>query len=119
MDSPQNKKANSSSTSTPVASVTSWRGKSIEEICGPMPPIDLGSPDGLKRLKRLTMRRIAKGLIADGICPNLRRPWDPELADIEALCFPPMKDETHLMDGRTLKEAWPELKAQIMALPDE
>ena len=119
MDSPQNKKANSSSTSTPKASQTSWNGVRIKDVCGPMPPIDLGSPDGLKRLKRLTMKRMAKGLIANGICPNLRRPWDPELADIEALYFPQMKDETHLMDGRTLKEAWPELEAQIMALPDE
>ena len=40
------------------------------------------------------------------------------MKDIEALLYPPMKDKTHLLDGRTLEETWPERKAKILALPD-
>ena len=84
----------------------------------PLPMVDVGSPAGLKRLRRLMIRRLAKDLIQAGMPPSLKRPWDPDIADMEALYHPPMVDGK-LADGRTLKEAWPELEAQIMALPDE
>lgn len=119
MGSPEKKdKSVSSNFMQPITSI-SENGKKEFESLGPLPIVDLGSPDGPQRLQRIMTRRLAKGLIRRGICPRLRRPWPPELADMEALYHPPMKDEEHLMDGRTLKEAWPELKAQIMALPDE
>lgn len=107
-----------SSNSKQTITSTSENGKKEFESLGPLPMVDLGAPDGPQRLQRIMTRRLAKGLIRRGICPHLRRPWPPELADMEALYHPPMVDGK-LEDGRTLKEAWPELKAQIMALPDE
>ena len=114
-----NKQTTSSSNSSPTTTSTSKAGEKRFESLGPLPMVNLNAPDGPQRLKRVMMRRLAKGLIRRGTCPSIHRPWPPEVADIEALYFPPMKDETHLMDGRTLKEAWPELEAQIMALPDD
>ncbi len=78
----------------------------------------------INNLEQLTMmhcvttRQIVKDMILELNRFLGERPMAPCLRDMEALLYPPMKDKTHLLDGRTLEETWPERKAKILALPD-
>ena len=79
----------------------------------------LNSDEQLTMMHCVTTRQIVKDTISYlNRFSGGARPMAPCLRDIEALLYPPMKDETHLLDGRTLEETWPERKAKILALPD-
>ena len=54
-----------------------------------------------------------------GYAPYFMGTVRPSLRDMAQYANPPMKDKKHLLDGRTLREAWPELAMKIMALPDD
>lgn len=77
----------------------------------------LNSIEQMSMASSTTSRQIVKSLINkwDGYWSRLTAPC---MRDIQELLYPPMKDKTHLLDGRTLEETWPERKAKILALPD-
>ena len=78
----------------------------------------LNSVEQMSMASSAISRRIVKALINKWDGYQGEHLTDPCMKDIEELLYPPMKDETHLLDGRTLEETWPERKAKILALPD-
>ena len=70
------------------------------------------------RVKARERRQRCKEEARLGIGPVFMNPV-PSVRDMAQYANPPMKDEKHLLDGRTLREAWPELSMKIMALPDD
>lgn len=78
----------------------------------------LNTVEQMSMMSSVLTRQVTKDMVSELNGYYGPRPMVPCLKDFEALLYPPMKDKTHLLDGRTLEETWPERKAKILALPD-